>query len=52
MLKRRRNRVMGSLCLSYETLITFDDDDGRFLNLPFADVAEGLATDRGLLGSF
>lgn len=49
MLKRRRNGVMGSLSLSYETLVTFDDDSGRLLNLPFADVAEGFTANWSLL---
>ena len=44
--------MVSRLGLSYETLVAFDNDSGRFLNLPFTDVAEGLAPNRSLLSGF
>lgn len=45
-----RDGVVGSLALRYETLVAVDDRNGGVLDLPFADIAEGFAADRGLLG--
>ena len=33
--------MMRGLALSYETLFTFNDSNGRFFDLPSANVAEG-----------
>jgi hypothetical protein len=44
--------VVGGLALGDQTLVTLSDGDQGVLNLPLADVAEGLTTDGSLLGSF
>ena len=41
--------VVGSGGLCHEALVAFNDDLGRVLDLPFADVAEGFAANRSLL---
>jgi hypothetical protein len=42
--------MVSSLALSNKTKVVLNDGDKGFLNLPFADVAEGFTTDRSLLG--
>ena len=50
--KRRGDGVVGRLGLGDESLVALDENGLRVLYLPLADIAEGLATDRGLLGGF
>lgn len=47
-----RDGVVSSFVLSHETLVTLDDSSGWVLDLPFTDIAEGLAANRSLLGGF
>lgn len=47
-----RDSMMGSLALRNEALVAVNDGDRRVLDLPFTDVAEGLATDWRLLRCF
>ena len=42
--------MVGSLGLGDETLVALNEDLLRVLNLPLADIAEGLTADWGLLG--
>ena len=42
--------MVGSLCLSNESLVALDDGDFGILDLPLADVAESFTADWGLLG--
>jgi len=42
---------MGSLALSDQTGIAFDDYGGGVLDLPFTDIAKCLSANGGLLGS-
>jgi hypothetical protein len=44
--------MMGCFTLCHKTSVAFNDGDGRLLDLPFANVAEGLTADGGLLGCF
>jgi len=44
--------MMGSFAFRDETFVTFNDGNGRVFDFPFADIAEGLATNGSLLGSF
>jgi len=46
-----RDGVVSGLALCHETLVTLDDSNGRFFNLPLTDVAEGLFAIGRLLGS-
>ena len=48
----RRDGVVGSLGLRYETLVADDDGFQGLLDLPLADIAPSLATNSGLLGCF
>jgi len=47
--KRGRNGMVGCLCFRDDALVTLNDGNGRVLDLPFADVAEGLTANRCLL---
>lgn len=50
--ERRRDGMVSSLILRNKTQVAFDDRRCWLFNRPFADVAEGLAANGSLLGSF
>lgn len=52
LLERSRNSVVSGLGLCYKTLVAFNDDSGRFFNLPLANIAEGFTANWSLLCGF
>lgn len=44
--------MVGSLGLCYKTFVTLDDDSGRLLDFPLADVAEGFTADWSFFSGF
>jgi hypothetical protein len=44
--------MVSCFTLSHKTSVAFNDGDGRILDLPLANVAEGLTADGSLLGCF
>ena len=47
-----RDSMVCCFALCHKTAVTLNNRDGRFLDLPFTDVAECFTTDGGLLGCF
>lgn len=50
MLERRGDGMMRSFGLCHQTLVALNEGFKRFLDFPFADVAEGFSANRSLLG--